>query len=75
MTECTNHRPWDTETPSHKISHDEYYEKWGRPIKQSISRACSNHAFSIHKSQHSPPSCKKICECEFENKNREIQNN
>ena len=27
MTECTNHRPWDTETPSHKISHDEYYEK------------------------------------------------
>ena len=29
MTECTNHRPWDTETPSDKISHDEYYEKWG----------------------------------------------
>ena len=29
MTECTNHRPWDTETPSHKISHDEYYEQWG----------------------------------------------
>ena len=27
MTECTNHRPWDTETLSHKISHDEYYEK------------------------------------------------
>ena len=29
MTECTNHRPWDTETPSHKISHDEYCEMWG----------------------------------------------
>ena len=29
MTECTNHRPWDTETPSHKISHDKHYEKWG----------------------------------------------
>ena len=29
MTECTNHRPWDTETPFHKISHDEYYEKRG----------------------------------------------
>ena len=29
MTECTIHRHWDTETPSHKISHDEYYEKWG----------------------------------------------
>ena len=28
-TECTNHRPWDTETPSHKISHNEYYEKRG----------------------------------------------
>ena len=28
MTECTNHQPWDTEKPSHKISHDEYYEKW-----------------------------------------------
>ena len=29
MTECTNHRLWDTETPSHKISHNEYYEKQG----------------------------------------------
>ena len=29
MTECTNYRPWDTETPSHKISHNEYYEKQG----------------------------------------------
>ena len=29
MTECTNHRPWDTKMPSHKISHDQYYEKWG----------------------------------------------
>ena len=29
MTECTNHQPWDIETPSHKISHDEYYEKQG----------------------------------------------
>ena len=28
MTECTNHRLWDTETLSHKILHDEYYEKW-----------------------------------------------
>ena len=28
MTKCTNHRPWDKETLSHKISHDEYYEKW-----------------------------------------------
>ena len=28
ITECTNHRPWDTETLSHKISQDEYYEKW-----------------------------------------------
>ena len=25
LTEFTNHRPWDTETPSHKISHDKYY--------------------------------------------------
>ena len=33
MTECTNHRPWDTETPSHKISHDEYYEKRGTTDK------------------------------------------
>ena len=29
MTECTNHRLWDTKTPSHQISHDEYYEKRG----------------------------------------------
>ena len=29
----SNHRPWDTETPSHKISHDEYYEKWGTTDK------------------------------------------
>ena len=28
-TECTHHQPWDTETPSHKILHDKYYEKWG----------------------------------------------
>ena len=27
ITECTNHRPWDTETPSHIISNDEYYKK------------------------------------------------
>ena len=33
MIECTNHRPWDTETPSHKISHDEYYEKRGTTDK------------------------------------------
>ena len=33
MTECTNHRPWDTETLSHKISHDEYYEKRGTTDK------------------------------------------
>ena len=30
-----------------------------RPIKQSISRACRNHAFGTHESRHSPPSCKK----------------
>ena len=29
----SNHRPWDTEMLSHKISHDEYYEKWGRSDK------------------------------------------
>ena len=23
MTECTNYGPWDTETPSHKILHNE----------------------------------------------------
>ena len=45
-----------------------------RLIKQSISRACRNHALSIHKSRHSPPSCKKICGRKFENKNTEIQN-
>ena len=33
MTECTNHRPWDIETPSHKISHNEYYEQWGTTDK------------------------------------------
>ena len=27
MTEYSNHRPWDTETLSHKISHDKYHEK------------------------------------------------
>ena len=46
-----------------------------RVIKQSISRACRNHAFGIHESRHSPPSCKKICGRKFENKNTEIQNN
>ena len=34
MTECTNHQLWDTETPSHKISHDEYYEKRGTTDKK-----------------------------------------
>ena len=29
MTEYLNHRPCDTETPSHKISHDKYFAKWG----------------------------------------------
>ena len=33
MTQCTNHLPWDTETPSHIISHDEYYEKRGTTDK------------------------------------------
>ena len=33
MTECTNHRPCDTETPLHKISPDEYYEKQGTTDK------------------------------------------
>ena len=33
MTECTNHQLWDTKTPSHKISHDEYYEKRGTTDK------------------------------------------
>ena len=47
MTECTNHRPWDTETPSHKISHDEYYEKRGtidktKP-KPSMLQPCIQH--------------------------------
>ena len=23
MTECTNYQPWESEMPSHKISHDE----------------------------------------------------
>ena len=30
-----------------------------RVIKQSISRACRNHAFGVHESRHSPLSCKK----------------
>ena len=29
----SNHRLWHTETPSHKISHDEYYVKWGTSDK------------------------------------------
>ena len=33
MAESTNHRPWDTEAPLHKISHDEYYEKRGTTDK------------------------------------------
>ena len=33
MTEYTNHRTWDTETPSQKISQDEYYEKRGTTDK------------------------------------------
>ena len=33
MTESTNHLPWDTETPSHKVSHNEYYEKRGTTDK------------------------------------------
>ena len=33
MNECTNHRQWDTETPFHIISHDEYYEKRGTTDK------------------------------------------
>ena len=33
MTERTNHRPWDIETPSHKISHIEYYAKQGTTDK------------------------------------------
>ena len=28
MTEYTNHQPWNTETPSHKISHNKHHEKW-----------------------------------------------
>ena len=33
MTEYTNHRLWDTETLSHKISHDESYKKRGTTDK------------------------------------------
>ena len=33
MIEYTNHPPWDTETPSHKLSHDEYYENRGTTDK------------------------------------------
>ena len=40
MTECTNHRPWDTKTPSHKISHDEYYEKRGTTDKTKHIGLC-----------------------------------
>ena len=44
-----------------------------RVIKQSISRACRNHAFGVHESRHSPLSCKKkICGRKVENKNTEI---
>ena len=47
-----------------------------RVLKQNISRACRNHAFGIHESRHSPPSCKKkFCGLKFENKNTEIQQN
>ena len=31
-----------------------------RVIKQSISRACRNHAFGIHESRHSPLVAKKF---------------
>ena len=31
-----------------------------RPIKQSINRACRNHAFGIHESRHSPLVAKKF---------------
>ena len=47
MTECTNHKPWDTETPLHKISHDKYYEKRGMTNKTkhklSMLQPCIRH--------------------------------
>ena len=55
MTERTNHRPWDTETLSHKSSHDEYYEKQGATDKTkhmpNIRQARCSHAFGIHESR------------------------
>ena len=51
MTECTNHRPWDTETPSHKISHDEYYEKRSTigKIQHKLEHEASTHlAYTNH---------------------------
>ena len=51
MTECTNHRPWDIETPSHKISPDEYYAKRGTTDKTKHKPRCCSHTFGIHKSR------------------------
>ena len=51
----SNHRPWDIETPSNKISHDEYYEKRGTTDKTKHSLACctthsayTNHDNGLH---------------------------
>ena len=53
MTECTNHRPWDTETLSVTKFHTMNIMRSGtRLIKHSISRAWRNHAFGIHESRH-----------------------
>ena len=47
MTEYPNHRPCDTETPSHKISNHKYYEKWGMIDKikhePSMLQPCTRH--------------------------------
>ena len=51
----------DTETFSHKFHAMNIMKSGARLIKQSISRACRNHAFGIHESRHSPPICKKNC--------------
>ena len=52
MTECKNERPWDTETPSHKISHHKHYGEQSKTDNiTSISRACCNRAFGVHESR------------------------
>ena len=51
VAECANHRPWNTETPSHKISLDKHYGKQSTIDNEtSISRAVAiiHSAYTNH---------------------------